>query len=995
MARNSRLPNPPQLAFSGGEVSPALYPRTDIEKYKTSLRIARNFILHAEGSISNRQGSKMINATKYSNKVSIAQEFVFSRTQVYELEIGEQYIRFYTNGARVDNSGAAYEVSTPYLESDLASLRFESSADVVWITHPNYKTYTLTRYGNADWVLDIYTDLIEDGPFMPENINEGSSLAASAVIGSSITLTLSAVIDTNIKALFHFDDSNGSTSTDESTGIAPVFFHGDAQISTAESVFGGSSLLLDGTGDYITLAPSASWLFNANLTISARIRMKSIASSFEIVSTGNGATNYWRLYWNSGDATLKFTYENIGSSTTIFASQSWSPVINTWYEVRVVRSGNNFHLFVNGVLLGTTVSSSAMAASGQPLSIGSWGGTSYANGYIDELIIYKGTATHTSGYTPATSPYTLFSASSNAFLFNPLHVGALFKLRHYVQGQTVSTAFTGVTTSTTINCFTTWRLITHGTWTGKFNVEKSIDAGTTWTILRTFTSANDFNANTSGTEDIETNQVPFLIRINMYAYTSGTANIDLTSDPYFQNGIVRATVYNSPVSMQANVLQALASTASTSSWAEGSWSDYRGYPRVARFFQDRLCFASTESEPQTIWMTLTGNYYSFRRNSPLLDTDAITINLPSRQLNAINGLVAFKKLIAFTSSSNWSIGPISTNALTPTSVQTDIEEYNGSADIAQVVIGQEAIYNDFNGEIVRNTGYQLQTDGFVGAEVNKLARHLFEGYTITKIVYQKSPNGIVWALRSDGVLLGMTYLKEQEVLGWMHHDTDGEILSMCVSPSSGNDVLTMVVQRDNGIYIEKMAGRRQFNISDHVFLDSYVEFENSTTTVSSLTHLANQIVGAIGDGTDLGTHTVSAGGVITLPTGYASLFVGLPFESDIETLDIDIPMAVGTMQGQTMKVGNVTFKLINSRGGYIGPDEDHLYNAMTFNALNNANKRENNVALGATENFTGAITLPLGGGASAAGRVFLRQTQPYPITVAAIIPAISPGETPS
>ena len=127
--------------------------------------------------------------------------------------------------------------------------------------------------------------------------------------------------------------------------------------------------------------------------------------------------------------------------------------------------------------------------------------------------------------------------TSSASLFAALHVGALFKLKHFIEGQVDSTAFSSATTSSGIKCFRTWRLITHGTWTGKFHVEKSDDGGSTWTVIRSFSSADDFNANTSGTEDVESNPQPFLVRINMYSYTSGTANIDLTTDSFFQEGI--------------------------------------------------------------------------------------------------------------------------------------------------------------------------------------------------------------------------------------------------------------------------------------------------------------------------------------------------------------------------------------------------------------------------------------------------------------------------
>lgn len=582
-----------QNSFASGEVSPPVYARTDITKYQSALKKLRNFIIHPTGGISNRPGTRFVARAKYSDKLCILKEFVFSSTQKYVIEVGHEYMRFFTSGASInissdivsswnsattydlgdyvtyngstiyysltDNTNvqpdiypltwaqqSIYEIPTPYQEEDLRQLKFEPSADTIFITHPDYQPRVLERYGSTDWRLSLYE--AEEGPFMLENIDETISMNVSAVSGS-ITLT------------------------------------------AASSVF------------------------------------------------------------------------------------------------------------------------------------------------VDA------------------------------------HVGSIFRLSHYIEGQTAATAFGSSTTGTAIKCFTTWRIITHGTWTGKLKIEKSSDGGVTWTSLRAFSSSDDFNANTSGTEDIELNDEPFLVRANMYSYTSGTCNVDLTTDAFYQEGIVKITSINSSTSAQADVLKEVGDTSNTISWAEGSWSNYRGWPAVCRFFQDRLCFAGTYSEPMTIWMTETGNYYSFKRHSVLLDTDSITANLPSRQVNIINNLISFKRLLALTSTSVWSIGPVDGKAMSPTGFTQEIEEYSGSNGVNPVVIGNEAIYMQEHGHVVRNIGYQFQNDSFVGGEANILSRHLFDAYEIIDMAYQRNPNNIVWMLRDDGKLVGMTYLREQDIVGFHWHDT--------------------------------------------------------------------------------------------------------------------------------------------------------------------------------------------------------------------------------
>jgi hypothetical protein len=135
--------------FTGGEVSPALYSRVDIDRYNSSLRTARNFIIHPTGGASNRPGTKFVGAAHNGSDRAILQEFVFSRTQAYVLEFGNFYIGFYTDGNVISSGGSPYTITSPYSINDVEDLRFESSADVIWITHPSYQTRTLTRYGNA------------------------------------------------------------------------------------------------------------------------------------------------------------------------------------------------------------------------------------------------------------------------------------------------------------------------------------------------------------------------------------------------------------------------------------------------------------------------------------------------------------------------------------------------------------------------------------------------------------------------------------------------------------------------------------------------------------------------------------------------------------------------------------------------------------------------------------------------------------------------------
>lgn len=136
-----------QPSFSAGELAPATYARVDLSRYFTGLRTCRNFMVMPEGGVRNRAGSKFLAETKTSARKSRLIPFQFSTEQTYVIEVGHLYMRFYTNGGQLLNSGATYEIATPYVEDDLFALNYTQSADVLTIAHPNYAPMELKRLG--------------------------------------------------------------------------------------------------------------------------------------------------------------------------------------------------------------------------------------------------------------------------------------------------------------------------------------------------------------------------------------------------------------------------------------------------------------------------------------------------------------------------------------------------------------------------------------------------------------------------------------------------------------------------------------------------------------------------------------------------------------------------------------------------------------------------------------------------------------------------------
>src|SRR6185436_7323110 len=120
--------------------------------------------------------------------------------------------------------------------------------------------------------------------------------------------------------------------------------------------------------------------------------------------------------------------------------------------------------------------------------------------------------------------------------------------------------------------------------------------------------------------------------------------------------------------------------------------------------------------------------------------------------------------------------------ITPRSVSAVPQAYNGCSDVPPIIINYDIIYNQARGSVVRDLSYSFYTNIYTGTDISVLANHLLVGRTITGWTYAEDPFKVIWAITSDGDLLSLTYLKEQEVYGWAHHDTLGLFKSVASIP---------------------------------------------------------------------------------------------------------------------------------------------------------------------------------------------------------------------
>lgn len=372
-------------------------------------------------------------------------------------------------------------------------------------------------------------------------------------------------------------------------------------------------------------------------------------------------------------------------------------------------------------------------------------------------------------------------------------------------------------------------------------------------------------------------------------------------------------------------------------WRLGAWYE-DNYPRVSTIHEQRLVFAATPLEEQTIWMSQSGNYTSFSPSdfdSQVLDSNAITRTIGSNTVNAILWLQSARSLLIGTVGEEFQ-GRASTinEAITPANFQITPQTSHGSKDTSfPHKIGSSTIFIQRAGNKLRKLTYSFEIDAFVASYMNILNNHIFEKYGgAIKSAYQSEADGIIWIICTTGELVGCTFEEEQQVVAFHHHNVNGVVESDMVIPSATGDELWLIVRRIiNGStvrYVERMDPR--FNPSDEndkddmVFMDSYLKYEGAAATViSGLDHLEGEEVAITADGSTHPPKTVSSG-QITLDYESSLVYIGIGYSSKVKLLTPEGGSPYGTSAGKIQKLEIVDILLESSLDFNYGFDENDL-----------------------------------------------------------------------
>lgn len=935
-------------SFAGGELSDSMYGRVDINKYDSGAATLKNFTVQRYGGVRNRNGFRHIGVT-YGGKRAFYIPFLYNANETYIIEVTAGHCRFLYNGQYiVEDNGEPYTISNNLNAADLqgiCKIKYTQSADVLFIVHPDHYPMTLTRYSTYDWRWEQMP--ITGGPFEDSN-------------GSAATE------EEQITQVYCYDAGTyeltlPDTVTNISVELAGAGGGGSGVASSLEQFIspGGDG----GVGELIKFTTTV--VAGKKYTLSVGTGG---AGSNGAVSNNYFTQNTSQAGGNGG--------ESVAFGKTARGGQGGGSAVQNGSKGH---AGSNGTGYIGGGSGGTKGTDRANP-----------NGKSGGDGFCNIRFRYGSKAAKLT----ASAIEGEVTLTANKDIFEKDNIGSLIELTHYKKSE-YKKGVPDTTDALLVSCLpgSSVYVESFGFWKGNFSLEKYNENSSMWELVRTQDGNHSQNYNFT-----EKNEEEYIVRYRVTSTEfdttiwSGenekqTGYVTLQSFGNDYSGIIKITEYISGKKVKGKVLRTIGSTDATQIWAFSPWSRSKGYPTAAGFFEDRLVFAGSTRYPQTFWSSKVGDYYNFGTSTPVVDDDAVTATLNGGQMNGIKAMVAFGELILLTSGGEYKVSGGQGKALTPSNTLSQAQEYRGISDVLPVTVGSRIVFAQQQGNIIRDLAYSYEADKYTGDDLNLLCSHLFDGHKVVAMTYQQTPDSIIWFVRDDGLLLGLTYIKEQDIYAWHKHSIkNARFVNVCCIPGGECDELYAVIER-NGQYENVMLEKRNDNDvpEEQIYVDDGITVRGSDIKeVTGLTWLEGETVAILADGNALPQQKVE-GGKVTLSEkhGYSVVHVGLPIDAVIKTLPIEFQMQDGSSISRKKRIGNLSVLFKNTRGGLYGLSEEKL---------DEIKWRDTEAYGQPTKLFTGKkkIVLPAAGW-DETQQLIIKQDAPLPMTVLAIVPEIVPG----
>lgn len=824
-------------------------------KFRNGAFTMRNFFANFRGGASSRAGLAYCGTCKQAASVNSNPPrlipFQFNIDQGYALEFGDQYMRILYRGAYITEANNAITAITK--------------------ASPGVFTYTNTNYtlSNGDW---IYIT----GVGGMKNFN-GLTWIVAGVSGATFHVTdlFGNVVDTTLFSAY----TSGGTLARIYTVVSPYAAVDLPYLKFTQSAdtmsltcWNQITLTEYPTYDLQRLA-NTNWVFTQTSfgtsisppsTISVTAHNSTTPDTFysyvvtavdsvtgeESIASSAGTVENNDIAISAGSNTISWSDVTNASSYNIYAATpSYSVAVPIGSEFGFIGSSFSTSFTDTNIIADFTKT--------PPLHQ-----NPFARGEITAVNVTAGGA----GFSQSTIGYSITTSTGTGFSGTPVVVNGAFAAfvisnggSGYISTDTITITGGGTAASGTY------------TFTGNpTNGQNIVLNGVTWTFTTGTPSGNQtkIGANTAVTlSTLSLNlNASVVAGISVASYSASATVLTITykttgtaGNAYtLAAGTYGGSVSGATLAGGANGTDLGATATLTVGPATGT------YPGDVAYFQQRRVYASTINKPDTYYMSQPGNYTNFDSSVPVVDSDAITGAPWAQQINGVQFLVPMPSgLVVLTGKGAWLLNGFNGGAITPSSQSAQAQAYNGcNSTVPPIVINYDIIYVQAKGSIVRDLSFNFFANIFTGTDTTILSNHLFNFYQIVQWAYAEEPYKLVWAVRNDGTMLCLTYLKEQEIYAWTRHDTNGFFVSVCsVIEPPVDAVYTVVkrfVQNQWMYYVERMDNRNWQNPEDCFCVDAGLQYP-MTFPAATITPAAA-----------IGTNNISSVNIISGGTGYTA-----------------------------------------------------------------------------------------------------------------------------
>lgn len=576
--------------------------------------------------------------------------------------------------------------------------------------------------------------------------------------------------------------------------------------------------------------------------------------------------------------------------------------------IRYAQSGDVVYVAAHDVLLG-------------PIQIVRYGTGSWGTMFIPAdkgPFRNPNTTDNTITASALTGLITLTAAKA---LFKSTHVGGLFRLTSYGQSvaQTVSAqnTFTGDIKVTAEGAGRALGLTITGTWAGTVTLQRSFGVSGNWVDVATYT----VNASTTLDDTLDNQIVYYRLGIKTGNYTSGTATVQLVHAAGSITGVARVSAYTSSTVVTAYVLKDMGAVTATDDWAEGAWSDYRGWPAAVRLREGRLWFVGQDK----FWGSVVDDFANFDPDY-IGDAGPISRSIGEGPVDRIRWLSSSDDLVAGGEGAEFLVrSSTQEEPLTPFNFKVKPTTNFGSANVDAVNLDDSLLFVDKSGTRVME--YSNASGKYRADDLTLLTPELTVG-TVVGLAVQRRPDTRIHCVLATGDVAMLVYSKAEDVRAWVLIETTGDVEEVIVLPGSVEDTVYYVVKRTiNGgtvRYLEKWALLSECAGGTlNRQADAFAEYSGaSTATITGLTHLEGASVVCWAAGVDQGTFTVSSG-AITLASAVTSAVTGLLYTGKFKSTKL-ARTGMDLITRKRIAHMGVLLTDTHAQGLTYGPDFDNL-----------------------------------------------------------------------